>query len=282
MRKFKNGFIILIVVLCLSACTTTQGEDVNIVLQTVTTQIIENPVFNGNSGIEVKTEIEETAGEKPKTIYRDGSSDKDGYDWIYEKVQEGTSHITQKAYDVVYDQSGNVLSRTFVPDAVVEVESTPTIWETGGDVEEGNFFYPSMTRYGSDCGGCYANEEGYSNTASGVAIGLSSVRQADGTWLEGYTYEGYHVVATTQKIPMCTIMEITNHKYSGGGIEYGEPFQVIVLDRGVGEGKLDLFAGSEKTLNTISVGRNSVPKAEIIGFGEWTRNSLNQRICKVD
>ena len=65
---------------------------------------------------------------------------------------------------------------------------------------------------------------------------------------QGITYEGYYIIATSKAIPLCTIVEISNHTIEGKGIKKGVPFKAIVLDRGsaIQGSKTDLFVGSEK------------------------------------
>lgn len=282
MRKLRKSLIVLFATFSLFACgKSSEIEEVNIVLQTASSQLSTYSILNNDMNpYSIEMEIEEVIGSKPKVVYQEPTEDKGGYGWLLEKISEGSYEKTQMTYEVVYDQFGNRLSKTYVPESMKEIASSPIVWEYGSEVKTGSMFFPKMTRYGSDCRGCNPDESGYSGTASGVAVGTGSVRQSDGTWRDGLTYDGYYIVASSKSLPMCTVLEITNHKYSGAGIEYGVPFKAIVLDRGVGDGALDLFAGSESSLNTISVGRNSKPRATILEFGKWTKNSSGQKMCR--
>ncbi len=113
-----------------------------------------------------------------------------------------------------------------------------------------------LTLYGANCIGCRQDKNGNNQTASGIYIGLNSVRQNDGTWRKGITYEGYYIVATGKNWPLCTVGQITNHSLSGQGIQPGKPIQVVVGDRGVSGNHLDLFAGNEAGFNGVHFIRN--------------------------
>ena len=69
--------------------------------------------------------------------------------------------------------------------------------------------------------------------------------------LEGITYAGYYVVAADPSIPLCSILTVYDHGFSGDGLQEGVPFKAIVLDRGgaIQGAKLDLFKGSEEVYN---------------------------------
>lgn len=110
-----------------------------------------------------------------------------------------------------------------------------------------------FTRYGVDCSGCKVSADGFGGTASGVSVSTTSVKQSNGVWKQGITYDGYYIIAMDKNIPMRTIVEISNHNLSGAGIEPGVPFKAIVLDRGgaVDGLEVDLFVGTEKRV-TVS------------------------------
>lgn len=123
-----------------------------------------------------------------------------------------------------------------------------------------------ITTYGVDCYGCY-NENGFGGTAGGVRVSTNAVQQSNGTWVEGITYDGYYIVATNRSVPFGTIVEVSNHGYSGYGLQPGVSFQAIVMDRGaMGVNHIDLFVGSEKQ-NNMHVERNYVPTMKIIRLG---------------
>ena len=81
------------------------------------------------------------------------------------------------------------------------------------------------------------------------------------------------------------MLEITNHRFEGSGIENNVPFQVIVLDRGgvIQGNRLDLFIGLETNME-IGYGKwktNKKTKATVVKRGKLTVNSLGQRGCKL-
>lgn len=126
--------------------------------------------------------------------------------------------------------------------------------------------YARITTYGVDCAGCY-NSNGYGGSASGVKLHKNMVRQSDGTWLDGITYDGYYIVAANRGIPMGSIIEISNHGFNGYGLQEGVTFRAMVLDRGaMGENHLDLFVGSE-ACNDMHINRNYIPTMKIIRYG---------------
>lgn len=123
-----------------------------------------------------------------------------------------------------------------------------------------------ITTYGVDCYGCY-NENGFGGTAGGVKVSLTSVQQSNGSWLEGITYDGYYIVAANSSIPMGSIIEVSNHGFSGYGLAEGQPFLAMVLDRGAMTlNHLDLFVGSQVS-NGISINRNYTPTMKIVRYG---------------
>ena len=123
-----------------------------------------------------------------------------------------------------------------------------------------------ITTYGTDCNGCY-NLNGYGGSAGGVKLSFDSVRQSDGSWKEGITYDGYYIVAANSSIPMGSIIEVSNHGLSGYGLVEGQPFYAMVLDRGAMTlNHLDLFVGSEKS-NGLSINRSYSPTMKIVRYG---------------
>ena len=126
--------------------------------------------------------------------------------------------------------------------------------------------YAKITTYGTDCYGCY-NTNGYGGTAGGVKLSFDSVRQSDGSWKQGITYDGYYVVAANSSIPFGSIIEVSNHGYSGYGLVEGQPFYAMVLDRGAMTlNHLDLFVGSENN-NSISINRSYNPTMKVVRYG---------------
>ncbi|MDD3049359.1 MAG: hypothetical protein PHQ89_05250 [Bacilli bacterium] len=126
--------------------------------------------------------------------------------------------------------------------------------------------FAKITTYGTDCDGCY-NVNGYGGSAGGVKLSFNSVQQSNGSWLEGITYDGYYIVAANSSIPMGSIIEVSNHGLSGYGLQEGQPFYAMVLDRGAMTlNHLDLFVGSEKS-NGLSINRSYSPTMKIVRYG---------------
>ena len=124
-----------------------------------------------------------------------------------------------------------------------------------------------ITTYGVDCDGCYHNN-GFGGTASGVKVSWNpSVRQSDGTWKTGITYDGYYIVAANSSIPIGSIIEISNHGYNGYGLAEGVTFYAMVLDRGAMTlNHLDLFVGGEAGKG-ITINRAYQPTMKVIRYG---------------
>ncbi len=135
----------------------------------------------------------------------------------------------------------------------------------------GSIYKPNrLTRYGYDCRGCQLKGPDFSSTAAGINIAADRVRQANGQWLSGLTYEGFYIVAASRSIPIFSILKISDHPFNGTGISPGVPFYAIVADRGVSGSNLDLFIGSERNINAISQRGNpssSNTQVEIVRWG---------------
>jgi hypothetical protein len=89
------------------------------------------------------------------------------------------------------------------------IDATPTVYKYGAAPTIGSVFFPSrIFRYGANCAGCYS-KTGTSPTSSGVLVSVEpAVQQMDGTMLPGITYEGYYVLASSPRIPICTIVKL--------------------------------------------------------------------------
>lgn len=186
-------------------------------------------------------------------------------------------------YTVVYtatDYSNNSSSETLTvfvekkPEPISEpiiVNVSSNIVVSSSDSTTGDIIYPArVTRYGYDCRGCNIAGDGSAGTSSGIRLTGDSVRQANGQWQQGYTYEGYHIIAASRNLPLFSIVKISNHPFSGGGIVAGQPFYAIVADRGVSGSNIDLFVGSERNLGAISQSgspSNSCTTIEVIRYG---------------
>ena len=222
--------------------------------------------------------------EEAERIFIEPTYEKEGFSWMAEKVKEGNHTQLILIHQYVYNADGVLLSKTIVPDSMRYYESSQMIYEYGSKPKVGTIFAINrITKYGADCGGCYPDASGNASTASGALVGLTSVRQSNGEWKNGITYDGYYIMATSRNVPMCSILEITGHSFSGMGLEPNVPFQAIVLDRGVNDGILDLFVGSEYRLEIVrQTQRSNDYMAEIVAMGTLSRNSQGQRICKIE
>lgn len=134
---------------------------------------------------------------------------------------------------------------------------------------EGSFEIKT-TLYGVDCYGCNVREDGTGNTATGVQLNPAwGVMQSDGTWQSGLTYDGYYIIAMDASVPFYSIVEISNHGYSGMGFSPDQPIKCIVLDRGgaINGNHVDLYIGSEQNVNLINYD-GSTPTAKILRYGK--------------
>lgn len=173
---------------------------------------------------------------------------------------------TKRAHVKIVDIDNDDLMPIVIPEPepVITTQAAPAVSEqsTGsGDT----YSVSRITRYGVNCYGCNISADGRGSTASGVGVGLDSVRQSDGTWQQGITYDGYYIVATSSDIPLFSIIEISDHTVSGMGIEPGVPFQAIVLDRGgaIQGSKIDLFVGTENNM-PVTQGSRQDAQARVI------------------
>lgn len=222
-------------------------------------------------------EIEEEVKllEEPGVETRDGVAPvSGGANWLYAKVQDGEQGTETVRYMLAYNRNGDLLSRVEVPEKTEIVPTTPTIYSNGQVAKTGAYFSSSrVTRYGYDCSGCYqSNNRG--STSAGIQVGYNEVRQHDGSWQQGITYEGYYIIATSQSIPLCTIVEVSNHTISGYGLTPGVPFKAIVLDRGgsIIDSKIDLFIGSESD-STVKLGSKRTFDVKILEMNLRTREN---------
>ena len=200
-----------------------------------------------------------------------------GYGLSYLTIvsEEGTDGSISRQYQVVKGPDDQIISKLELPDETQIIEPVATTYQQGASVQIGATFTPRFTRYGADCAGCTRLGGGVSASASGIRVTTTSILQPDGTWLEGITYGGRYLFASNSDLPMCTLITIDNHSYSGMGVNPDEPIYGIIGDRGVGANHLDFFVGSEKTLNKVSPTSNSTPTVTITGFGEWTGRGCN-------
>jgi len=269
------------VILLLAACTQTT-ESTHVVLQKADQNTILSAALV--SPFTFEESVETTYDTTPiKTVLNPMDNTRTGYPWLISKVSEGSVGYTETRYRSTYDSEGNLLSKEYIPDSETYTEGKPTIYQYGAKVAKGAYFYArSITKYGFDCTGCGIGLDGNAGTSAGIRLNATSIRQSNGTWLDGITYDGYYVVAADKAYPNCTILEISNHTFSGMGLTSGVPFLALVVDRGgaITTNKLDLFVGSEKNINVVTNKRTADSKVTVVGFLKWTKNGLGERICK--
>lgn len=229
--------------------------------------------------------VKETIVEQPKVIYRKSpSTTSNGYSWLFHKSQTGTPAIKKVSYEEIFDNYGQLLEIKMIEGSEEIIPSTPTVYEPGSPMKVGAYFNARISRYGVDCVGCSGQYTGYGRNALGIEMSSElGVKQANGTWKEGVTWEGYYIVAADKSIPFCTILEIENHGYSGEGLVPGQTFKAIVMDRGsaITSNRLDLYIGSEDDINQNIKLNTSIhhPKATIIRLGGMTKDSSGKKTC---
>ncbi|WP_159650049.1 3D domain-containing protein [Erysipelothrix aquatica] len=264
MKKYIMTVVLLVMVTIISGCAVNADATPQITYPKLNelTDTDEEPY---RFEIETVTEPLEEPGieEREASYVVDG-----GAEWIYAKTQDGTTGTKTTKYKTIYNKKDELLSRVEIPDAVEIADTTPTVYEGGQKAQVDAYYRASrITRYGVDCNGCNMGANGRGSTALGIGVGLDEVRQSDGTWKKGLTYDGYYIIATSAAIPFGTIVEISNHTVSGAGITPGVPFQAIVADRGgaITGSKIDLYAGSEHNM-LMSQGGMQSADVRIVGM----------------
>ena len=236
-------------------------------------------------GISVERISEETITADQKTVYRTPETiSKNELYWLAAEVDAGTPEKEVKYYDVTYSSTGEVLSKTYVLGGDQTVAATPRVLEFGAEMAEDTYFNPKFSRYGLDCVGCSGQYTKTGGNALGIRLdGTKGIQQADGSWKQGITWEGYYIVASDPSIPLCSILEISNHNYSGEGLNPDEPFYAIVMDRGgaIKNNRLDFYIGLEGNLNkNVKVVSQRTPVARIVRVGGVIRKN-GARTCKL-
>lgn len=267
------------VLLLLSGCSSQESYD--IVLQKSTGTLFADGLTTTPYRIEEVTELVTLS--EPASVELAYTSSRTGYSWLLSKVRAGKPAQKSITYRVTYDYNGAILSKVAMPDSETVVPSIPTLFQYGGTITVGSYFYATqISRYGFDCTGCGVQTDLTSSTSALIRLSADSVRQSDGTWKKGITYDGYYIVAADKAFPLCTVLTISNHHLSGSGISEGVPFKVLVIDRGsaIKTTHLDFFIGTETFLNTVIHNANSYgTKVTISGFLKWKRNRLGQMTC---
>ena len=277
-RRINNLISLILCVLLLSSCNTTKQEESVILLRQKDSTPGITPVIRVER-VAVQSKVSDQ-----KTVYKTPNIIPAGtLSWVAKEIDAGSPAMEVKYYDVTYDYFGNELSRTYVYGADEKIASSSRIRQYGSKLEVGSYFRPEFSRYGLDCVGCGGQYDGTANTAIGVNLHKElGVKQASGSWESGITWEGYYIVAADKSIPFCTILEISNHNFSGAGLTPGKSFQAIVLDRGgaIKNNKLDLYIGSEENLNNVRYLSRKQPLAKVIKLGQQIRKN-GKLSCKV-
>lgn len=226
---------------------------------------------------ETVTEVKEV-GEMPDMVYAKYKKGSQGIKWIASYV-EGKLATVSEDFVITKDQNGNVISKTAVIGSRVETKAVAPKMQFGGSVSVGSEFFPSkFVTYGVDCVGCNTTSDGKGGTSAGVSVSKTSVKQQNGEWKEGIKYGDYYIVAADPSIPLCSILTVYDHGFSGEGLSPNKPFQAIVLDRGgaIKGSTLDLFKGSEKN-SSLSNNRDANPRVVIERVG----GRLGNNACKL-
>lgn len=271
MKKIAVIIYAIVISAVISGCTVEADADVELtypVLDEITEEDDDDPYRF--EVVSEQFELEEPVEEirEAQSIVSGGAS------WIYAKTQDGKRGHETRYYKKMYNRNDELLSTTEIED---RREVTPTeniLYEGGQRAQPGAFYHSSrITRYGADCYGCNIGSDGKGGTSAGIGVGVDSVRQKDGTWKPGITYEGYYIIATSASIPLCTIVEISDHTVSGMGITPGVPFKAIVLDRGgaIQGSKIDLFVGTEHNM-PVTQGRRQDAEVKIISMPQRYRS----------
>lgn len=280
MIKTKKAWL-LGMIFFLTACTQTT-ESTTIVLQKSEGTAILSA--SNVSPFTFEESVETTFDKTPiETVLKPMDASRTGHSWLISKVSDGSYGYTETRYRSTYDREGNLLSKEFIPDSEVYIEGKPTVYQYGARVVKNAYFKARrITKYGFDCVGCGIGLDGAAGTSAGIRLNGTSVRQSDGTWREGITYDGYYVLAADRAFPNCTVLEISNHTFSGMGLTPGVAFKGIVVDRGgaITTNKLDLFAGTERNINVVTNKRTANTKVTVVNFLKWTRNAAGERVCR--
>lgn len=105
-------------------------------------------------------------------------------------------------------------------------------------------FKAFITHYGPNCRGCSGRTESGYNVKKTI-------------YYNDKEYGKVRVVATSSKIPLYTVIKISNYKKGS--------ITAIVLDRGVSENTIDLLVKSESAATKLGIQRNA--KVEILRWG---------------
>lgn len=269
MKKYMKIVVTMIIASVISGCAVDADSNRALVYPSLDQQVrkIDTNPYITNIVDEVSY-LEEPV----KAVQNGKHNAANGVSWISAKVKEGKRGQVIRKFAVSYNHDGEELSRVELEDEKVVIPTTPTVYANGQKVQNGAYYTSErITRYGYDCVGCKPTN-GRGGTAGGIRVGDNEVRQPNGTWKEGITYAGYYIIASSKTLPMCSIVEISNHTINGKGIKSGVPFKAIVGDRGsaIQESKTDLFVGSEFDKG-VKMGKKRTVDIKVIKVGQPRR-----------
>ena len=234
-----------------------------------------------------KTQVitEFSQGESPTTITVENPKLKKGERaWLSKYQADGTFALDLKEYQINYDKyTGRPLSYQLIKEVKGAVAMVPNTYIKGTKAELGAFFNPKFSRYGVNCYGCSGQKSGHGNFSVGIGADVEKgVRQYNGKYKKGITFEGYYIVASDPSLPLCTVLEISNHNFKGMGLKPGGPFYAVVLDRGgaIKNNRLDFYIGDERIYNDlVKYSGRRKPLATIVYFGKRRNDSSGKRSC---
>ncbi len=269
MKKYMKIIVAMIIASVISGCAVDADSNEALVYPSLDQQVRKidtNPYITNI--------IEEVSYlEEPGKVVQNGKHGvAKGVSWMSAKVKEGKRGKVIRKFAVSYNHDGEELSRVELEEEKVVVPTTPTVYANGQKAQAGSYYTSErITRYGYDCVGCKPKGD-RGGTAGGIGVGNNEVRQPNGKWTPGITYAGYYIIASSKTLPMCSIVEISNHTISGRGIKPGVPFKAIVGDRGsaIQDSKTDLFVGSEKD-KTVKMGKKKTVDIRVIKIGQPRR-----------
>lgn len=228
-----------------------------------------------------------TLGEQPTTTtVVNNKLDKGEKSWLTNYRSDGSWGIDHRLYQVEFDSfTGKPLSYKLVEETKGVIAMIPNTFVRGTKVAIGAFFTPKFSRYGVNCRGCTGERKGHGNFAVGISADINrGIRQYNGKFKKGVTFEGYYIVASDPSIPLCTVLEISNHNFKGDGLKPGTPFYAVVLDRGgaIKKNRLDFYIGDERFYNDlIKYSGRRKPLATIVAFGKRHKDGAGRRSCKL-
>lgn len=208
------------------------------------------------------------------------------YAWITSPLNGGTEGQDLWSYQVEYDYlKHHVIGFKLLNKEIEAVKMEPAFYTKGSKVELLASFNPKFSRYGVNCKGCSGQNSGHGAFGVGVGADINKgVRQFNGKYKKGLTFEGYYIVAADKALPYCTILKIDNHNFKGDGLTPGGTFYAVVLDRGgaIKRNRLDFYIGDEAHYNDlIKYSGRRKPLAIIVAFGKRSVDGAGKRSCKV-